>query len=225
MLVLEKFLSAVEVQSYRQRLPEARWQDGLVSAGGRNALAKRNKQTDPSCARVQALANELTSRMGHHAMLVSACLPHKIFPPVFNSYQMDEAYDAHVDAAVMQITGTTDVMRSDVSMTLFLSRPDEYDGGELVIETQFGAQEVRLDAGDAVIYPSGSLHRVNPVSRGQRLAAITWIQSMVPDTESRTLLFELDQSIQSLSDPGHEQDEVLRLTSVYHNLVRRMAQI
>jgi PKHD-type hydroxylase len=226
MLVLEQFLDPVEVAEFRQQLEGASWRDGVATAGGLNAHAKQNAQTDPGCGIASTLANRLLKKMGHHPTFVSACLPHQIFPPVFNRYQVGNAYDSHVDAAIMQMPFGGQVLRSDVSMTLFLSPVDDYEGGELEIEGAFGAQEVRLDAGDAVIYPSSSLHRVKPVTRGERLAAITWIQSLVRDADARSMLFDLDQSIQALTNAKQtDQAELLRLSSVYHNLIRRMADV
>lgn len=219
--VVEKLLDSSEVEHFRTHLKQASWRDGGETAGGLNVFAKRNQQADPQCEFVQQLANQLLQKMGNHPTLVSACLPQHIFPPVFNRYALDQEYATHVDAAIMQLPTGNKVMRSDVSCTLFLSEPDDYDGGELVIEGQFGAQEVCLEAGDAVIYPSSSLHRVNAVRSGVRLAAVTWLQSMVADAEMRSLLFELDQSVQVLTRNGQSPDEVLRLTSLYHNLVRR----
>lgn len=225
LVVLDGFLSKDEVLKFRQNLQEADWQDGLHSAGGLNVLAKKNRQADPACPVAQALGNELLGKMGQHPTLVSAALPHKIYPPVFNRYATGETYNAHVDAAIMRLPQSNEVLRSDVSMTVFFSEPDEYEGGELVIESEFGAQEVKLEAGDAVVYPSSSLHGVTPVTAGERVAAITWMQSMISDAESRALLYDLDQSIQALTQAESDPDELLRLTSVYHNLVRRWARI
>ena len=225
LVVLEDFLEGAEVNTYRRQLKDAAWQDGMHSAGGLNVLAKKNRQVEPACPIGRRLGNDLLQKMGHHATLVSAALPHRIFPPVFNRYGVGETYGAHVDAAIMQIPQTADVLRSDVSMTIFLTDPADYQGGELVIESEFGAQEVKLAAGDAVVYPSSSLHHVAPVTAGERLAVITWMQSMVPEAEARALLYDLDQSIQALTRSGADEAELLRLTSVYHNLVRRLAQI
>lgn len=225
LIVIEGLLEPAEVDHYRRQLQDAAWRDGLHSAGGLNALSKKNRQVDPACPVGRSLGNELLKKMGHHPVLVSATLPHAIFPPVFNRYGAGETYGAHVDAAVMQIPQTREVLRSDVSMTVFLSASHEYQGGELEIEGEFGAQQIKLEAGDAVVYPSSSLHRVVPVQEGERLAAITWIQSMVRETQARALLYDLDQSIQALTRAGSDQAELLRLTSVYHNLIRRMARI
>lgn len=226
MLVIEEFLDSAEIDDYRQGLDQARWQSGSSTAGGLSALAKRNEQADPANEEARELSNRLLRKMGHHATLVSACLPHRIHPPVFNRYGPDHTYGTHVDSAIMPMGDTGQILRSDVSMTLFISAPDAYDGGELVIEGETGPQSVKLDAGDLVLYPSDRLHRVNAVIRGERLAAITWIQSLVPEESSRSLLFELDQSIQSLTRSGNaEATELLRLSSVYHNLVRKLAQV
>lgn len=225
LIVIEAFLQAAEVHAARQQLTDAAWRDGVHTAGGLNALAKKNSQVDPQCPVGGFLGNELLRKMGHHPTLVAAALPHRIFPPVFNRYVAGETYGAHVDAAIMQLPHSTDVLRSDVSMTVFLSEPDQYAGGELVIESELGAQEVKLRAGDAVLYPSSTLHHVTPVTKGERLAAITWIQSMIADADARTLLYDLDQSVQALTRSGADSDELLRLTSVYHNLIRRLAQV
>ena len=226
MLVIEKFLDPDELADFGRGLEKARWQDGLATAGELPAPVKQNVQTDPACETARLLADDLLRRMGHHATLVSACLPHRIHPPVFNRYAEGDSYGTHVDAAVMPMGAHGGVLRSDISMTLFLSTADDYEGGELVIEGDSGIQEIKLDAGDMVLYPSGSLHRVNPIRQGKRIAAVTWIQSLVPDGTSRALLFELDRSIQSLTRSGSaDTAELLRLSSVYHNLVRRLAQV
>lgn len=226
MLIIENLLTSQEVTEFTAQLSDAKWQDGLQTAKGLNTSAKRNQQTDPACQIIQKLVNHLLQKMGQHTKLISAALPHRIFPPVFNRYQLNQTYGAHVDAAIMQVPGNQEMLRSDVSMTLFLSPIEDYDGGELFIEGPFGVQEIRLNAGDAVLYPSSSLHQVNPVTRGERLAAITWIQSLVPDAEMRTLLFDLDQSIQSLTRKNQENnDELLGLTSVYHNLIRKVTKV
>ena len=226
MLVIEEFLDTRELADYRHRLEQVRWHSGSHTAGGLSALAKQNEQANPASKEARDLSNRLLRKMGHHATLISACLPHRIHPPVFNRYGLDQSYGTHVDSAIMPMGDTGQVLRSDVSMTLFLSAADAYDGGELVIEGESGAQSVKLDAGDLVLYPSGRLHRVNAVTRGERLAAIAWIQSLVGDAFSRSLLFELDQSIQSLTRCGTtEEAELLRLSAVYHNLVRHLAQV
>jgi len=224
LIVIEQFLDARTVSRFRGELARIPWEDGVRSTAGPSVLVKNNRQAArPESA---ALANELLSLFGRHPLFMSAALPHRIFPPRFNRYGEGEQYGTHVDASIMPLPGSPDVVRSDLSVTVFLSDAADYDGGELVIEEQFGAQEVKLDAGDLVLYPSSSLHRVNPVTRGERMAAITWLQSMVPDAAARGTLFDLDQTIQALSrelPPSHPQ--VRNLGATYHNLVRRWARV
>ena len=173
-----------------------------------------------------ALANELLSRYGNHARFVSAGMPEKIHMPRFNRYGPGETYGEHVDGSIMPMPHRGGVMRTDLASTLFLSDPDEYDGGELAIETRFGLQHVKLAAGSLVLYPASSLHRVMPVARGERIAAICWIQSMIRDEHLRSTLFDLDESIQRLTQSaGVDRDELLRLSGVYHNMVRMFAEV
>lgn len=226
MIVIDKILSAEEVKTYRNILANAPWDDGSKTAMGMAASVKNNNQADANNTNVRQLANQLLSRIGETPKLVSAALPHKIFPPCFNRYSETEEYGYHVDAAVMRIPNTTDVIRSDISMTTFLSEPEEYDGGELIISTEFGNQSIKLPAGYAVIYPSSSLHKVTAVTQGQRVAAITWMQSMISDVSIRQNLYQLDQSIQNLSNENNtSRTEMDNLHSVYHNLIRNFAQL
>ena len=155
---------------------------------------------------------------------MSAALPLKIFPPLFNCYQGGQSFGVHVDNAIRQVPGTPVKVRTDLSMTLFLSEPDEYDGGELVIEDTYGAHTVKLAAGDMVLYPSTSLHKVTAVTRGRRLASFFWLQSMVASDEKRSLLFDMDMAIQSLRQRVADSQEIVQLTGVYHNLLRQWAQ-
>ena len=226
MVVIEQLFSAAEVADLRQFLDEIPWLDGRGTAMGMAADVKSNAQADASDPRVKVRVNQLLQRFGEHPLLVSAALPQRIFPPCFNRYRVEETYGFHVDGAIMRLPDSSEVMRSDLSMTVFLSEPDEYEGGELQIATEFGTQSVKLPAGHAVLYPSSSLHQVTPVLRGERLAAICWMQSLVADGAIRRSLFELDQSIQALSalldTPRGELD---RLHSVYHNLIRQFAQL
>lgn len=226
MVVIENMLSAEEVALYRQVLKELPWQDGKSTAMGMAASVKQNNQADPTDKRVKQLSNEVLARIGSTPKLVSAALPQRIFPPVFNRYQQSETYGFHVDAAVMRIPNSPDVLRSDVSMTLFFSDPDEYEGGELVVATEFGEQKVKLPAGSAVVYPSSSLHKVTAVTKGERLAAITWMQSMVADISLRKTLFDLDQTIQMLiTKQQTDRQELDNLHNVYHNLIRQFASV
>ena len=226
MIVIEKILSEEEINHYRQQLVECPWGDGGKTAMGMAASVKNNNQADSSDAKVSQLANHLLSRIGETPKIVSAALPHKIFPPCFNRYSETEEYGYHVDSAIMRIPNTADVLRSDVSMTTFLSEPEEYDGGELIISTEFGQQQIKLPAGYAVVYPSSSLHKVTAVTRGQRLAAITWMQSMISDASIRQNLYQLDQTIQTLiKENNTSRAELDNLHNVYHNLIRQFAQL
>ncbi len=226
MIIIPGILAREEVARFRERLQAVPWLDGRTTALGMSAEVKHNQQAEAGHPEVQALANTLLARFGETPLLVSAALPQCIFPPCFNRYGVGETYGLHVDGAIMRIPGTSEVMRSDVSMTLALSDPDTYEGGELVITTEFGEQRVRPNAGDAVIYSSGSLHQVTPVTRGERLAAICWIQSLVADTQLRQTLFTLDQSIQELvGSEGVSRRQLDSLHNVYHNLVRQFAVV
>ncbi|PMG51978.1 Fe2+-dependent dioxygenase [Shewanella sp. 10N.286.52.B9] len=226
MIVIEKILTAEEVSFFRQQLAGAPWLDGKQTAMGMAASVKNNHQADANDDVVRQLANKLLAQFGHNPKVVSAALPHKIFPPCFNRYGISEEYGFHVDAAVMRIPGTNEVLRSDMSMTTFLSEPDEYDGGELIIATEFGEQQIKLPAGYAVLYPSSSLHKVTAVTRGERVAAITWMQSMVADGSLRQNLYQLDQTIQTLISQGNtDRSELDNLHNVYHNLIRQFTQL
>lgn len=224
LIVIEQFLDESAVVQFRNELERLPWEDGVRSTAGPSARVKHNHQA--ARAESAALANELLALFGRHPTFMSAALPHKIYPPRFNRYGVGEQYGTHVDASIMYQPGSSEPLRSDLSLTLFLNNAGDYDGGELVIESQFGAQEVKLDAGDLVLYPSSSLHRVNPVTRGERMAAIAWLQSMIPDATARSMLYDLDQSIQALGrelPPDHPQ--IRDLGAVYHNLVRRWARV
>lgn len=226
MVVVTQLLSSEQVRGFRESLGAAPWLDGAATAAGMASDVKHNAQADAGHPIVQELTNALLARLGEDPTFTSAALPHRIFPPCFNRYARGETYGNHVDAAIMRIPATPEVLRSDVSSTVFLSEPDDYEGGELVITTEFGEQSVKLPAGSAVIYPSASLHRVTPVTAGTRYAAITWIQSLVASAELRATLFRLDQAIQSLVDTGNaDRAQLDNLHNVYHNLVRANAQL
>jgi PKHD-type hydroxylase len=166
------------------------------------------------------------SRIGETPKVVSAALPNKIFPPCFNRFSETQEYGYHVDAAIMRVPGSSEVLRSDMSMTTFLSEPEEYQGGELIISTEFGQQSIKLPAGYAVVYPSSSLHKVTAVTQGQRVAAITWMQSMISDATIRQNLYQLDQTIQNLiKENKTSRTELDNLHNVYHNLIRQFAQL
>lgn len=226
MIIIDNLLSPAEVNHFRQVLTSVPFNDGKTTAMGMAAGVKNNGQADAQHPDVLTLTNHLLAKLGQHPQVVSGALPQRIFPPCFNRYSESQTYGYHVDAAIMRIPNTPDVLRSDMSMTVFLSHEDEYEGGELVIQTGFGEQRVKRPAGGAILYPSSSLHKVTPVTKGQRVAAITWMQSMVPDQQLRETLYELDQSIQSLINKGNaDRDELDRLHHVYHNLIRKFSVI
>lgn len=226
LIVIENVLSAEELGAFRQALPGAAWIDGAQSAGTRSIAVKQNLQVDRACPIGIDIGNRILARLGRTPLFVSASLAEKIWPPMFNLYRDGGHYGTHVDSAIMRHPDAGLTLRSDLSATLFLTDPEEYDGGELVIEGRFGGQAVKLPAGDMVLYPSSSLHQVTPVTRGERLCAVTWMQSAVADEAARAMLFDLDQSIQALS-VGHKADDpdIDRLIHVYHNLMRRWASV
>ena len=226
LLVIENLIDAAMVTSLREQLHDAPWSDGMATAGTRSGAVKQNLQLGHVDPLGLTLGQAILRALGQNPMFVSATLAERIFPPVFNLYQDGGHYGTHVDSALMRVPGADMTIRSDVAGTLFLSDPDDYDGGELIVEGQYGGQAVKLSAGDMVLYPSNSLHQVTPVTRGQRLCAITWIQSAIVDTAAREMLFDLDQSIQSLSVGRSKTDpDVDRLIHVYHNLTRRWARV
>jgi PKHD-type hydroxylase len=224
--IIEGVFSPDEAHELRVRLEAATWQDGRSTAGSRSASVKDNRQIDEHDPLAIEIGNEIVRRIGGNPLFLSSALPERIYPPRFNRYSGGGHYGVHVDAALMQVPGASMTLRSDISATLFLSEPEEYDGGELVIEDRYGAQTVKLPAGDMVLYPSSSLHQVTAVTRGARLASFFWVQSAIADASARELLFDLDQSIQALSvERGQDDPDIDRLTHVYHNLVRRWANV
>ncbi|WP_333685189.1 Fe2+-dependent dioxygenase [Pontibaca methylaminivorans] len=226
LIAIPGVLNPAEVSELRRALDAADWQDGRRTAGSQSYDVKRNHQLDPESRTALELGQFILDRLAGNALFMSAALPHRILPPMFNRYAQAETFGIHVDNAIRSVPLSGERLRTDLSMTLFLSGPDEYDGGELVIEDQFGAQQVKLPAGHMVLYPSTSLHQVMPVTRGVRVSSFFWLQSMVRSDERRTILFDLDQSIQSLSARhGANSPEAVRLTGIYHNLIRMWAEI
>ena len=222
--VIPDLLDLATVQRVRTLIDAAQWIDGNVTSGHQSALAKRNMQLPEDAPEAGQAGQIILEALGRSPLFIAAALPLKIFPPLFNSYEGGQAFGVHVDNAVRVQTGTGFRVRSDLSMTVFLEDPQSYDGGELTVETNFGVQQVKLPAGHAVLYPSSSLHRVEPVTRGRRIASFFWLQSMVRDDAARQMMFDLDSSIQALAvDLGHDNVQVIRLTGVYHNLLRRWA--
>lgn len=217
-------LSSDEVVRYRQALADAPWADGRATVGAQGAQVKRNEQLPPDHPLARELGQHILQALARHPQFVSAALPHRILPPLFNRYQGGGSYGLHVDGSVMAM-GDGQRLRSDVSTTLFLCDPGDYEGGELVVMDTYGAHEVKLPAGDLILYPSTSLHKVEPVTRGARTCAFFWTQSLVRDDGQRAALYELDQTIQRLRARLGDNDEVLQLTGHYHNLLRRWAEL
>lgn len=222
--VIADLLQADEVAAVRSLIEGGAWVDGNVTSGHQSALAKRNRQLPEDAAEARQAGQMILDALGRSPLFIAAALPLKIYPPLFNSYAGGQSFGVHVDNAVRIQAGTGFRVRSDLSITVFLEDPARYDGGELTIETQFGVQQVKLPAGHAVLYPSSSLHRVEPVTKGRRLASFFWLQSMVRDDGARQTLFDLDSGIRSLAaELGHDHAQLIRLTGVYHNLLRRWA--
>lgn len=214
-----------EVVHCRALLDAADWQDGTQTAGAQSAEVKKNQQLEPTSDVAQKVGQFILQKLSAHPLFLSAALPAKILPPMFNKYETTETFGTHVDNAIRINPLTQERLRTDLSMTLFLTDPEDYDGGELFVEDHYGTQEVKLPAGDMVLYPSTSLHRVAPVTRGARVSSFFWLQSMVRSDAHRTILFDLDQTIQTLSNTlGTGHDEVVSLTGVYHNMIRLWAE-
>jgi len=218
-------LSADEVTRARHILEQAEWVDGRVTAGHQSARAKDNMQIPESHPASREVGGMILEALGRNALFISAALPAQVFPPLFNRYSGGQMFGTHVDNAIRQVPGSGHRIRTDLSATLFFTSPDEYDGGELVVEDTYGTHAVKLPAGHMVLYPATSLHHVRPVTRGARLCSFFWIQSMVRDDGERTLLFDLDTAIQSLNRQDPEMPAAVELTGVYHNLVRRWAEV
>lgn len=213
-----------EVATLRARLDAGPWADGNVTSGHQSATAKVNRQLPEDSVEARDVGALVLQALNANPMFVSAALPHTIFPPLFNAYEGGEHFGTHVDNAIRQRGDIR--IRSDLSATLFLSEPETYDGGELIVEEMYGPQSVKLPAGDLVLYPSKSLHRVTPVTRGRRVASFFWIQSLVRDDADREALFRMDVAIQRVNaDKGPKDAAVLELTAVYHNLLRRWAEV
>ena len=218
-------LNAEQVARCRHVLGEAEWVDGRVTAGHQSARAKDNMQLPEHHPAARELGDMIVAALERNPLFMAAALPSKVFPPLFNRYEGGQSFGNHVDNAVRQVTGTPHRVRTDLSVTLFLAQPEEYDGGELLVEDTYGVHGVKLPAGDLILYPASSLHRVNPVTRGARLASFFWVQSMVRDDGERALLFDIDTSIQRLVQDSPEHPSAMQLTNVYHNLLRRWADV
>lgn len=217
-------LSPQEVDDFRAQLQQADWVDGRATTGDQGALVKKNQQVDTRSPLYGELQNRVLAALNRSSLFFAAALPKTLSSPLFNRYQQSETYGFHVDGAVRsQAQGGW--MRTDLSATLFLSAPESYEGGELVVNDTYGQHTVKLPAGDLVLYPSSSLHCVTPVTQGVRVASFLWVQSMIRDDKRRSMLFELDRNIQTLKRRHGESDEVLSLLNLYHNLLRDWSEI
>lgn len=222
-------LTPEQVAQARQILDQAEWVDGRVTAGHQSAMAKNNVQIPENHPAARQLGDMILAALGKNPLFLSAALPLRVFPPLFNRYSGGQAFGTHVDNAIRQVTGTPHRIRTDISATLFFAKPEEYDGGELCVEDTYGVQRVKLPPGHMVLYPATSLHHVTPVTRGARICSFFWLQSMIRDDTQRSLLFDLDLAIQRLArdlpdNPTASQTSV-QLTGVYHNLLRQWAEV
>ena len=219
-------LSPEQLTEVRRLVEAGAWEDGKATAGHQSELTKRNLQLPASCPNAVAAGEMVLSSLSSNGLFMSAALPHRVFPPLFNRYDASagHSFGNHVDNAIRYLPDGSGRIRTDLSATLFLSEPDEYDGGELIVEDTYGEHAVKLPAGDMVLYPSTSLHRVEPITRGSRVASFFWIQSMVRDDGKRALLLEMDAAIRTLAGSvGDQNASIVSLTGTYHNLLRRWA--
>jgi PKHD-type hydroxylase len=222
LLRIPKLLSEDQLGAVRRSLDDAQapWVDGRVTAGHQGAAVKRNQQIEEGSATARELGNLVIAELERNALFISAILPHRVYPPMFNRYGEGMQFGTHVDGAVRTIPGTGQKLRTDLSATLFLSSPESYEGGELIVENDFGRETVKLAAGDMIVYTSTSRHRVSPVTHGVRSAGVFWIQSLIRDDVQREQLFELDRTIQRLTELGSDPDSLVRLAAHYHSLLR-----
>ena len=225
LLTISDLLSAEQVSTAREMLDRAQWVDGKVTAGPQSARAKRNQQLAEGSPVADELGDMILTALQRNPLFVAAALPLRVFPPLFNRYEGGHAFGNHIDNAIRQIGSTGHRVRTDLSATVFLADPGEYEGGELVIEDNYGVHWVKLPAGYMVWYPASSLHSVTPVTHGARVASFFWIQSMIRDDGRRTLMFDLDVAIQQLSRDVPAHPSVVQLTGVYHNLLRQWAEL
>jgi PKHD-type hydroxylase len=225
LIAIPDLLTPPEVARIRATIDSADWVDGNVTSGHQSALAKKNEQLPEDSAAAREAGAIVLAALQRSALFIAAALPAKIFPPLFNRYAGGDRFGTHVDNAV-RMRGSDIRVRSDLSATLFLAEPESYDGGELIVEDRYGAQSVKLPAGQMLLYPASSLHRVEPVTRGVRVASFFWVQSMVRDDGERSILFDLDNAVRAVAaDRGQDDRAAIELTGVYHNLLRRWAEV
>jgi len=224
MLHISDVLTKEQVNELRIELDSAEWVDGKQTVGPQGARVKQNHQINSNSPVAQELGTRILRALSAHPLYFSAALPLRVVPPLFNRYTGGEQYGFHVDGAVRALPNDV-MLRTDLSCTLFLSEPDEYEGGELIVNDTYGQHEVKLPAGDLILYPSSSVHAVMPVTQGARVASFFWLQSMIRDDQKRTLLYELDQTIQRLRAAIGDHPDVLSLTNHYHNLLRHWSEV
>jgi PKHD-type hydroxylase len=229
LLSIPDVLTPDQVAQARQLLDQAEWVDGRVTAGHQSAKAKDNVQIPEGHPAALQLGEMILQALGRNPLFLSAAVPLRVFPPLFNRYSGGQSFGTHVDNAIRQVTGTPHRIRTDLSATLFFAGPEEYDGGELCVEDTYGVKQVKLPAGQMILYPSTSLHHVKPVTRGARVCSFFWIQSMIRDDGQRSLLFDLDLAIQRLGrdlpDQPAATQTAVQLTGIYHNLLRQWAEL
>lgn len=225
LLAIPNVLSAPQVAEARKILESAEWVDGKISAGHQGARVKDNMQLPIESEAARQVGTAIAKALSANSLFMSAALPLHILPPMFNRYSGGQTFGTHVDGSIRQVPGSGHRLRTDLSCTLFFAEPDEYDGGELIIEDTYGSKSVKLPAGHMILYPSTSLHQVTPVTRGTRLCSFFWLQSMIRDNGRRTILFDLDVAIQRLGAENAIHPSVVSLTGVYHNLLRQWAEM
>jgi len=225
MVHVPEVLSPQQVARCREVMEQAHWVDGRATAGPQSAKVKHNLQLPETAPEARELGDMVMAALGRNPLFFSAMLPKQVFPPLFNRYDAGMTFGAHVDNAVRDYLDTPLRIRTDVSATLFISAPEDYDGGELVVEDTYGSHHVKLPAGDMIVYPGTSLHNVTPITRGSRIASFFWTQSLIRDDAKRALLFDLDMSIRRLTGDHPEHKSIVSLTAVYHNLLRQWAEV
>jgi PKHD-type hydroxylase len=225
LLPIPDILTSEQVAQARQMLDTAEWVDGRVTAGHQSSRAKDNLQIPEEHPAARRVGEMILNALGQNALFISAALPQRVFPPLFNRYEGGQSFGTHVDNAIRQVTGTAHRIRTDLSATVFLTRPNEYDGGELIVEDTYETHTIKLPAGHMILYPSTSLHYVRPVTWGARISSFFWIQSMVRDDGERTILFDLDAAIQRLNRDIPDHPSTVQFTGIYHNLIRHWADV
>jgi len=225
LLAIPEVLTTEQVAQARRMFETAEWIDGRVTAGHQSARTKDNMQIPENHPVARELGEMILTALGQNALFISAALPQRVFPPLFNSYSGGQSFGTHVDNAIRSVPGTPHRIRTDLSATLFFTHPDEYDGGELIVEDTYGTHSVKLPAGHMILYPATSLHHVRPVTRGARISSFFWIQSMVRDDARRSLLFDLDMAVQRLNRDVVDHPSAIQFTGVYHNLLRQWADV